>query len=187
MEYQVFNLCTGSRVGIRAAYTAVRKVPVPGTGSWGQFKKREKRRDSAPGINPGYEFPPNRPQLKPEGGNPVTVAYTNACSIGNKWNELNARLTDCNIIAISETWLNAAKDVAKLYPPGHHTYRADRKENMTGGGAMLMVAAHYPQQESLTLSTTYIQAVACKITLKRAKWTVACIYRSPSATAVENQ
>ena len=147
-----------------------------------RFKKRRDPRV----LGPGAGFPPDKQNVHSSRGKPIHVAYTNACSIGNKWSELNVSTSGCDLIAVTETWLNITKSIPSLYPPDYCIYRADREENMIGGGAMLMVSEHYQQQSGPILILPYVQSVSCKVKLGRSFWTFVCCYRSPQAPAAES-
>jgi len=64
--------------------------------------------------------------------------YTNACSMGNKWEELEAivQLDNFDIVAITEMWWNDSHSWSAAMD-GYKLFRRDR-QGRRGGGMMVM-------------------------------------------------
>ena len=67
--------------------------------------------------------------------------YTNACSLMNILDELRQRLSDIDIIAVSETWATEELSDAELSIDGYVLFRRDRKSDRftKGGGVALSI------------------------------------------------
>uniref|UniRef100_A0A183BAN6 FAD-binding oxidoreductase n=1 Tax=Echinostoma caproni TaxID=27848 RepID=A0A183BAN6_9TREM len=83
----------------------------------------------------------------------LSVYYTNAGSLMNKWTELRAEADQ------TETWLKSHFCIAGFCPPGFQAYRCDRPGDMLRGGALRLVADYFPQTAMDILCTENIQAV----------------------------
>ncbi|KAF6772843.1 hypothetical protein AHF37_07425 [Paragonimus kellicotti] len=113
------------------------------------------------------------------------ILYTNACSIGNKWAELNIEAAGCDVVAVTETWLKQEVEIDHFCPPGMTYYRQDREDGRPGGGVFLLVANQYAQVAGKSLHTPNIQLVECVLPDAPTRTSVLCVYRSPGATVEE--
>ena len=116
----------------------------------------------------------------------MMVKCTNACSLSNKWAELNDLSRSTDIIAISEMWLKETSVQPACYPNGYRSYRLDRGDGRVGGGILLLIADQYQQKQGCSLQTPNVQLVSSHITLNRRSLTVLCVYRSPSSSTAED-
>ena len=111
----------------------------------------------------------------------------NACSIGNKWEELGVLAGNADIIGVTETWLHCDFEVRNVQPPGFTEYRVEKTGRGIGGGVLLLVKDSYYQRRGAKLRTSSIQAMECKVNKDTWDWSLVLVYRSPSADEVENQ
>ena len=109
----------------------------------------------------------------------MEILYTNACSIRNKCGELSTRCVKSNVIAITETWLQAGEATPKDFE-SYISYRQDRNDGRHGGGVLLFVDGEFGQWEAdFVLATPNVQAISCYISVDRSNIGVLCVYRSP--------
>ena len=116
----------------------------------------------------------------------LAILYTNACSINNKWSELKAEINEIDCVAVTETWLKGEENLDAVCPTGYCAHRADRSDGRQGGGALLLIAEHIQQTETVQHITPDVQAIAVNTKVARSNITVVCVYRSPSASEAEN-
>ncbi|KAF4531146.1 hypothetical protein B566_EDAN019181 [Ephemera danica] len=128
-----------------------------------------------------------RQKLGQDGKRRGEVIYTNACSVGNKWSEINVKAQGKAIVAITETWLDPEELITNLYPTGFCVYRADRGDGRAGGGAMLLISDQYEHCMANYLVTASVQAVSLTIKAGKNATRVTCVYRSPSTTPEESE
>ncbi len=88
--------------------------------------------------------------------------------------------SDCDILAVTETWLTPRVSDNELIPAGYSIHRLDRSNNKTGGGVLIAVKNSLP-------STTYTTGVSAEIigvniTLRQ-NYNVLflCCYKPPNA------
>ena len=115
------------------------------------------------------------------------VSYTNACSVGNKWLELDTVTKGSDVIGVTETWLKCDDKVDRFCPQGYVVYRADRPNGRIGSGVMLLIAQQYHQTQGPSLRSPSVQAISCALSVHRKKIMIAVIYRSPVSEKDEDE
>ncbi len=77
-----------------------------------------------------------RQENRISGREKLNIFYTNARSLNNKMEELEAKVDseEYDIVAVSETWLKENNWRTGL--EGYKVYRCDRKERIGGGAAI---------------------------------------------------
>jgi hypothetical protein len=127
-----------------------------------------------------------KPGCRGESEASIRMLYTNACSINNKWGEVEIAANDFAIIAVTETWLSRELDVAEALLRKFTAYRVDRDDGRTGGGALLLVEQSLRQVAGRIVCLPNIQLVSCILETNKGQLLVLCLYRSPIATETED-
>ena len=108
----------------------------------------------------------------------LTILYTNACSIRNKWPELLAEIEQDNIkvLAITETWLSQQDQVPTIVLGNFDLYRQDREGSTIGGGVAILVNRDLSSLESnIKLSTQHVQVCAAILSGPSRRVSLVCI------------
>jgi hypothetical protein len=120
-------------------------------------------------MNPGPEGTPETVPPAQQLNHNMRCLYFNARSLVNKTTEFQALVTDFDIVAITETWLNAEIGNCELLPGQnftiHRKYRADR----IGGGVLLAVRNNIFNLRRKELESDSTEMLACEIRPKSRK------------------
>ena len=114
---------------------------------------------------------------------------TNACSIRNKWMELYTVACErrATVLAVTETWLKEHDVTPGIILDRFSVHRNDRSV-IPGGGVAILIRkdiTHLKLEVDVDLNN--VQLCAITIILPETKVTIACIYRSPGSTDLEDQ
>lgn len=111
----------------------------------------------------------------------LSVFYTNAASLHNKMQELQARAaaSSPDVLAISETWGRCGVMDAELAVAGYRLFRKDRADGRKGGGVAIMVKDTIPAVSHPLPDIPVNDVVACDIGPPESRLTVICVYRPP--------
>jgi hypothetical protein len=120
-----------------------------------------KKRTEPSGVMLEGQRGSGKPGCRGESEASIRMLYTNACSINNKWGEVEIAANDFAIIAVTETWLSRELDVAEALLRKFTAYRVDRDDGRTGGGALLLVEQSLRQVAGRIVCLPNIQLVSC--------------------------
>ena len=111
----------------------------------------------------------------------------NARSVRGKVDQLHCEieLTDPDIVAITETWLDPTVLSSELFPPNFTVYRRDRPSTTMGGGVLLAVNNRLLSSRAEELETS-CEILWIKIEMVKVKSLyVGVFYRPPTSSALE--
>ncbi|CAH8451171.1 unnamed protein product [Dicrocoelium dendriticum] len=92
-----------------------------------------------------------------------------------------------DVVALTETWLSPSDMVSDLLVD-FVSYRVDRPDHHTGGGALLLIKRQYSHWEApFMMSNTNVQVVSCYLRMMGRLEIFICVYRSPSSTREEDK
>ena len=120
----------------------------------------------------------------------LTLLYTNACSVRNKWAEIQvaAESHKAAVVAISETWLTEDDPNPGMVENIFRVHRTDRGNATLGGGVALLIRTERNSVDSdIRVCTPNIQLIAANLRAEGQRMTIACVYRSPCANQTEDQ
>jgi hypothetical protein len=121
--------------------------------------------------------------------NELNCFYTNARSIGNKFNELQAinETESYDIIGISESWMNLKRHlIGEFNLPGYQLFSKDRSmrneanSKTKGGGVLLYVKDTLNAVQMYNDANAHIESIWIKIKQKNKVLTLGIAYRAPS-------
>lgn len=113
----------------------------------------------------------------------LKIAHLNICSLRNKVIDISEIIKEYNlqVLAISETHLDASINSLTLNIDGYIIYRQDR--NLYGGGVACFVQSEIPVKVRSDLSVTGVEAIWLQLHLPHLRPVlVGCCYRPPNAT-----
>ena len=117
----------------------------------------------------------------------LTCMYTNANSLGNKYDEFRCRVSELNpdIIGITEVWQKDKFSIRGYHP----AFRKDRPEKQIGGGVLLLARDHLEVLECQEMNEDpFEDSVWCIVkTSKQDKTLIGVCYRSPSSVKDNNE
>ena len=126
-------------------------------------------------LNPGPEI--NKKMLK--------IGHVNMRSLcpssSNKMEDLYSTLCtnqQCDVIAVSETWLNGNISDKQIEMPDHQVFRKDRDRN--GGGVALYINNSISAKHLTDFDDLGIEVVAVEIRLCNRNVIILCCYRPPT-------
>ena len=139
-------------------------------------------------VNHGTLPSPKTKTSQVKQGNDLSVVLLNARSVKtvkqsvNKVRDLQNLVysADCDVLAITETWLTSIVSNSELIPQGYTIHRMDRPGDKIGGGALIAVKNSLSSSTCETPVTDEILAV--NVTLNQnCNITFICTYKPPNA------
>jgi hypothetical protein len=117
----------------------------------------------------------------------LNCVYTNATSLGNKINELEARLIQMgrpHLVGVAETWFSKSS-APQL--SGYVLYQKDREGR--GGGVCIYVRNDLDSMEviDLQLRKDLVEQIWCGIKIGSDRILAGCIYRKPDSNELSNR
>jgi len=96
-----------------------------------------------------------------------------------------------SIVALTETWLDAATPSSFISPPNYTSYRCDRSARRGGGSLILIdnsITSKSLSVNPLNLNTDlHIDCVACELSLVGdVRLGILCVYRPPDSSPSDN-
>ena len=116
--------------------------------------------------------------------------YTNAASIRNKWLELLSRpeSTQADIIALTETWLEADDHIPSSVGERFQMFRQDRGNSTRGGGCLLLISPTLiPTETDISFSSKNVSVVVAGLKHSSQNTLFACVYRGPGSSTEEDK
>jgi hypothetical protein len=131
-------------------------------------------------MNPGPEGTPECVPPQQLDHN-MRCLYFNARSLVNKTTEFQAIVTDFDIVAITETWLNTEIRNSELLPGQNFTIHRNDRSDRIGGGVLLAVRNNIFNLRRKDLESDITEMLACEIRPKsKKKMLVLVFYRPPN-------
>ena len=124
--------------------------------------------------NPGPTFQGNSTN--------ISIVHNNICSLQNKRDNVEAELSNFDIIALSETWLYEEFPSDKISIKGYHQpVRLDRPSNTQyhHGGVAIYVKDHLYCKHRPDLNVPGLESVWIETKINQDPLLIGCIYRSP--------
>ncbi|XP_063615673.1 uncharacterized protein LOC134788783 [Penaeus indicus] len=143
------------------------------------------KRGESSGLTPGDRNSPDTQNSAGVSRN-LQIFYTNACSLGNKWDELICRTFGHEIIVVSETWMSSDLRLPDKLVDGFTIYRSERAVTERGGGVLILVRTQYSQKEGIKLSSHKVQCVSCTVDTGPHQTEIVAVYRAPDADKTED-
>ena len=93
----------------------------------------------------------------------------------------------CDIVCISETWLNKNITDDQIAVQGYQVYRKDRMSNFgrAGGGVAIYCQENLPVTRRSDLELDELELVLIEIKTQHKRVIIGCCYRPPEATAAQ--
>ena len=117
--------------------------------------------------------------------NQIFMLHCNIRSSNNNANDLSIELGklnhDFNIIALSETWLNANNTEINGFPDYNHVFNF--RKSKRGGGVSLLLKNHlkYHEIEELFISSEVLECLFVEIEMCHKNIIIGCVYRPPNS------
>ena len=126
-------------------------------------------------------------ELNPGPLNDLKISHVNMRSLqphdrSTKLDEMYSTLCieeKCDVICISETWLDHSIDDVQVNLPGYQIYRRDR--NRHGGGVAIYASNSIPVKQLQEFNIDGVEIVCIEVKLMHKKILISCIYRPPGS------
>ena len=121
--------------------------------------------------------------------NQLSMLHCNIRSSNKNANDLSIELGklnhDFNIIALSETWLNATNTEINGFPDYNHVFNF--RKSKRGGGVSLLLQNHlkYHEIEELFISSEVLECLFVEIEMSHKNIIIGCVYRPPNSNITD--